>query len=157
MSHNIFEKLIKNKKQKTKAQQQQAPTQPLTSEEAGRKPKPVGAFSSCSTPLTPGLKWSSTWKRSSDEMSCVWRRGDGRRHHNTTTPVTHQSADTPHQGTPQGIFHTVQIRQMRTDAHKPPRSDFCTSPWFQLYNLPFYSGVIFFIYIADKLVQSYIQ
>lgn len=40
-----------------------------TSAEAGLKPKPVGAFSSSSTPLTPGLKWSSTWKRSSEEMS----------------------------------------------------------------------------------------
>lgn len=41
-----------------------------TSAEAGLNPKPVGAFSSSSTPLTPGLKWSSTWKRSSDERSC---------------------------------------------------------------------------------------
>lgn len=41
-----------------------------TSAEAGLKPKPVGAFSSSSTPLTPGLKWSSTWKRSSEVRSC---------------------------------------------------------------------------------------
>lgn len=40
-----------------------------TSAEAGLKPKPVGAFSSSSTPLTPGLKWSSTWKRSSEVRS----------------------------------------------------------------------------------------
>lgn len=49
-----------------------------TSAEAGRKPKPVGAFSSSSTPFTPGLKWSSTWKRSSEEMSFKeGRRGTG--------------------------------------------------------------------------------
>lgn len=41
-----------------------------TSAEAGLNPKPVGAFSSSSTPFTPGLKWSSTWKRSSEERSC---------------------------------------------------------------------------------------
>lgn len=42
-----------------------------TSEEAGRKPEPRGAFSSSSQPLTPGLKWSSTWKRSSEVGSCT--------------------------------------------------------------------------------------
>lgn len=47
-----------------------------TSAEAGLKPKPVGAFSSSSTPLTPGLKWSSTWKRSSEERSFKEKNGD---------------------------------------------------------------------------------
>lgn len=42
----------------------------LTSAEAGRKPNPVGMFLSSSQPLTPGLKCSSTWKRSSEEGSC---------------------------------------------------------------------------------------
>lgn len=46
-----------------------------TSAEAGLKPKPVGAFSSSSTPLTPGLKWSSTWKRSSEVRSCRGSKG----------------------------------------------------------------------------------
>lgn len=43
---------------------------PQTSDAAGRKPKPSGTFSSSSHPLTPGLKWSSTWNRSSEEGSC---------------------------------------------------------------------------------------
>lgn len=47
-----------------------------TSAEAGLKPKPVGAFSSSSTPLTPGLKWSSTWKRSSEERSFKGKNQD---------------------------------------------------------------------------------
>lgn len=46
------------------------PRCPLTSAEAGRKPNPVGMFLSSSQPLTPGLKCSSTWKRSSEEGSC---------------------------------------------------------------------------------------
>lgn len=40
-----------------------------TSEEAGRKPKPIGALSSSLHPFTPGLKCNSTWKRSSEEGS----------------------------------------------------------------------------------------
>lgn len=51
-----------------------APTCRATSAEAGLKPKPVGAFSSSSTPFTPGLKWSSTWKRSSEVRS--WNKRD---------------------------------------------------------------------------------
>lgn len=54
-----------------------------TSADAGLKPKPVGAFSSSSTPLTPGLKWSSTWKRSSEERSCRENNQD----YDTPSPI----------------------------------------------------------------------
>lgn len=41
----------------------------FTSAEAGRNPKPKGAFSSSRQLLTPGLKCSSTWNRSSEDGS----------------------------------------------------------------------------------------
>ena len=73
-----------------------------TSEEAGLKPKPVGAFSSSPTPLTPGLKWSSTWKRSSDEMSCGEGEGPAGRQIGESS-YTHVVSP------PEGIFHAVDI------------------------------------------------